>query len=255
MRKSAFTLIELLVVIAIIAILAAILFPVFAQAREKARQTSCLSNMKQIGVAYMMYMQDYDGSLPLTIMSGGNASWLNACQPYIKNRRVFKCPSDNSAKPFPTLDADWNRDFYQLGTFTPDPRYFQFRRSSYTFNVWLMGPVNEFPMVRGNDSMVPSPANVIYVGELKDNSDLDHFSPMCWDTVQADARYPYCFGTGYGWDSVKKLPTEIDVQRHSDGSNYAYMDGHVKWGKFSKLFWQDIPNGIYEGNFDPEANR
>ncbi|MDX1934800.1 MAG: DUF1559 domain-containing protein [Capsulimonadales bacterium] len=252
---AAFTLIELLVVIAIIALLAAILFPVFAQAREKARQTSCLSNLKQIGLAYTMYMQDYDGSLPLTIMNGGFASWLNACQPYIKNRRMFRCPSDNSTRPFPSTEADWNADYYLPGTFDPNPDYFKFRRTSYTFNVWLMGPVPEFPMVKGNDSMVSSPANVIYVAEVKDNSDLDHFSPMCWDTIEPDVRYPYCFKSAFGWDAAKKEPTELDINRHNQGANYAYMDGHVKWSKFSRVFWQDIPNGIYEGNFDPAANR
>lgn len=253
--RRAFTLIELLVVIAIIAILAAILFPVFAQVREKARQTSCLSNMRQIGVAYTMYMQDYDGSLPLTIMSGGYASWLNACQPYIKNRRIFQCPSDASSRPFPQTDADWNADYYLPGTFDPNPEYFKFRRTSYTFNVWLMGPVVEFPMVRGSDSLVDRPASVIYVAEIRDDSDLDHFSPMCWDTGVADPRYPYCFQSGYGWDPQKKEPTEIHITRHVGGSNYAYMDGHVKWGRFAQLFWQDVPHGVYEGNFDPDANR
>ena len=83
MKRTGFTLIELLVVIAIIAILAAILFPVFAQAREKARATACLSNEKQIGAAYMMYATDYDGFLPLTLDSPGS-SWTDQCQPYIK---------------------------------------------------------------------------------------------------------------------------------------------------------------------------
>lgn len=104
---QAFTLIELLVVIAIIAILAAILFPVFAQAREKARQTSCLSNFKQINLGLMMYVQDYDEVLIPANTNGYSQGclgcghpdylWPELIQPYIKNWLVFRCPSDPNA--------------------------------------------------------------------------------------------------------------------------------------------------------------
>jgi prepilin-type N-terminal cleavage/methylation domain-containing protein len=110
-RRNAFTLIELLVVIAIIAILAAVLFPVFAQAREKARQTACLSNLKQIGTALSMYMQDYDERLPdrrdlKNTLPGGYRPWATwppsdprcgwaavVLDPYIKNGGIWSCPS------------------------------------------------------------------------------------------------------------------------------------------------------------------
>ncbi len=98
--KRGFTLIELLVVIAIIAILAAILFPVFARAREKARAASCLSNLKQQGLAVMMYAQDYDEVLGLALTTDGVASytWWHIHEPYMKNRQIFTCPSDRNSQ-------------------------------------------------------------------------------------------------------------------------------------------------------------
>ena len=96
MRRG-FTLIELLVVIAIIAILAAILFPVFAKAREKARQASCLSNEKQLALAIMQYAQDYDETMPVEFFGWSTVppTWRETVAPYIKNTQIFTCPSDS----------------------------------------------------------------------------------------------------------------------------------------------------------------
>ena len=127
MYRRGFTLIELLVVIAIIAILAAILFPVFARAREKARQASCASNLKQLALGFMMYAQDYDDKLPgqnLAHYPGGPTAYPNdACcverniawevtQPYIKNRQVLQCPSEN--------DSNFTRGATPYGPGGPD---------------------------------------------------------------------------------------------------------------------------------------
>src|SRR5689334_18094759 len=116
-HRRAFTLIELLVVIAIIAILAAILFPVFAQAREAARMSSCISNQRQIGMGLTMYLQDYEETLPaadwgnafvgppFTVFGFQNGAgvapptWADVFQPYVKNTKIMKCPSDGTGTP------------------------------------------------------------------------------------------------------------------------------------------------------------
>src|SRR5947209_52061 len=113
-RKAAFTLIELLVVIAIVAILAALLFPVFAQARERARMTGCVSNMRQIGSALMMYAQDYDETLPYIRFHGAGPCpkgshcfvWKNAIRPYLKSLDILACPSNPYARTQPGLASD-----------------------------------------------------------------------------------------------------------------------------------------------------
>src|SRR5690242_1981973 len=109
-RRAGFTLIELLVVIAIIAILAAILFPVFAQARESARESSCLSNLKQLATAMMMYSQDYDERYPV---NGNQVYWMDLLQPYVKNSRVFNCPSTSD---------NW-RSFFETGKLNDKASY------------------------------------------------------------------------------------------------------------------------------------
>ena len=114
MKRGGFTLIELLVVIAIIAILAAILFPVFARAREKARQTSCLSNLKQFGTALQMYSQDYDEVTPPhndgeDMAADNPGRFIIRLMPYVKNEQLLGCPSDRGwALPSQDADARWS---------------------------------------------------------------------------------------------------------------------------------------------------
>ena len=121
-RGRGFTLIELLVVIAIIAILAAILFPVFAQAREKARQTACTSNLRQISTASALYLQDYDETFPVWAWTPerqvarpdgtsytGKVIWPLLYMPYVKNEGVFACPSDGRARS--SVGNAWGKPF------------------------------------------------------------------------------------------------------------------------------------------------
>ena len=124
MQKKGFTLIELLVVIAIIAILAAILFPVFARARENARKTNCLSNVKQIMVGVMAYVQDYDEKYPMyyagtttdtTLFSYPYVWWDSMVQPYIKNLKIYRCPSTSAAISYGD-DYGWNHNVFAVGT-------------------------------------------------------------------------------------------------------------------------------------------
>jgi prepilin-type N-terminal cleavage/methylation domain-containing protein/prepilin-type processing-associated H-X9-DG protein len=120
MMRKGFTLIELLVVIAIIAILAAILFPVFARAREKARQTSCLSHVKQIVLGAVMYAQDYDETFPGCYNGGsvGEREWYVVLQPYLKNEQLLICPSWQSFPSYddPGLSYGWNYRWVTFGT-------------------------------------------------------------------------------------------------------------------------------------------
>src|SRR5688500_14617648 len=164
-RKAGFTLIELLVVIAIIAILAAILFPVFAQAREKARQTACLSNAKQIGTGLVMYQQDYDGTAPMAqyAVTGPAtpypsrygviyyaAVYADMLEPYMKNMGVAACPSDPTRRT--VSDAN----------FKAGPAL-SYGVNLYPYN-WGGSGTGE--RVRGvNEAEVLKPADAIFVAE------------------------------------------------------------------------------------------
>ena len=169
-KSSAFTLIELLVVIAIIAILAAILFPVFAQAREKARQTACLSNLKQIGTALMMYTQDYDETLPhvqfgYTIGGAPVAAnalcsykWMDVIQPYVKSDEMFSCPSDSSStRKFQSLaNAAGNPRIGNTSTTTPTG-------GSYSINESYSSPVAGATNPQGQSlAVIARPADTIF---------------------------------------------------------------------------------------------
>lgn len=200
-RKRGFTLIELLVVIAIIAILAAILLPVFARARENARKSTCLNNEKQLASAIMQYTQDYDESYPFTyrdeiywswnpnvaVCGDGHAFWAAAIFPYVKSKDVYACPSSppGSWEP-PTAGS------------TP---------ISYLYNQQFSGKM----------AGIDTPASKIMVmesGKLCRSAEA-----VYWDKGSG---IPRCYSD---WG---RTPPECV---HFDGRNFAFGDGHVKWLK------------------------
>ncbi len=222
-RRHGFTLIELLVVIAIISILAVILFPVFAQARDKARSTSCLSNCRQIGMAFVQYTLDYDENLPLTSFPLPGNSWTTTVQPYIKSSAILRCPSDASPQ--------WNPGS------TP-------RLSSYFLNAWMSG-VAGF----GNLASIQRPASVIYLAESAENTTpRDHFHPFHWGTP---AERTNGFMQNLTWDPVNNRTREFALFRHQGGFNVTYADGHSKWVQWSNT-WNNPPRPqVWSGAYDP----
>jgi len=205
MTRRGFTLIELLVVIAIIAILAAILFPVFARAREKARQASCLSNMKQLSLGVIMYTQDYDEKMPY-----GDANSINyhyclweGTQPYIKNMQVLVCPSDSQASCLsggcPPNGTNWGAEWATW-------------RLSYGYNYSLGGT---------STGAQQYPAET---GILAEMIQRPYF-------YQQGATGLPNGGIGIGYTSA---PTRLN-NRHNDGMNIGFGDGHAKWVKDSQV--------------------
>ena len=209
MKRTGFTLIELLVVIAIIAILASILFPVFAKAREKARQSSCLSNVKQLMIGALSYAQDYDEQLPYSAYSTGAAtwtyaySWRSAVLPYAKNTQIFQCPSQKMTTPF-TASSDLSSD-----------------QSGYGMNV-LYGD-------NSSASGTPDPPQGRSLGSIADSS-------SCIFITESDGGYggPWPAQDGYT-AGTSYVPTAACTKRHNDGANYGFVDGHAKWLKPSAI--------------------
>jgi prepilin-type N-terminal cleavage/methylation domain-containing protein/prepilin-type processing-associated H-X9-DG protein len=224
-KRTGFTLIELLVVIAIIAILAAILFPVFARARENARRSSCQSNLKQLGLGVMQYVQDYDEKYPYALM-GDNGTpspagtgfgttywiWYQTLQPYTRSFQVAVCPSGNGAYSQTPYDGHYgaNRLMMPDGRPTAPPPIAAASIESVATTYLLMdaGPY----MVTPSDATGPGGSFWYTPGACGPGG----------DTTTANA-----FAA---WEK-----SDCQTGRHLEGNNIAFADGHVKWLKNTKV--------------------
>jgi prepilin-type N-terminal cleavage/methylation domain-containing protein/prepilin-type processing-associated H-X9-DG protein len=242
-HRRAFTLIELLVVIAIVAIIAAILLPVFAQAREKARQASCVSNLRQIGMAIRMYLQDNDGQcFPHHLYDADvNANgpvisvepekpWTVIFSPYVRNRGIFYCPSDPVART--RTQAVDLATYGQLelpeleraasGTLAAE---------SYLLNSLLTHQTRQYG--RFNEARFDGIAgNLVIMSERNARArNLEENVPM--ENIQDDYDV---------WNGAAQLAEWIARERHSGGSNYLYLDGHAKLGRFDPVLPDQFPD-------------
>jgi prepilin-type N-terminal cleavage/methylation domain-containing protein/prepilin-type processing-associated H-X9-DG protein len=259
-----FTLIELLVVIAIIAILAAILFPVFAQAREKARQTACLSNMKQIGLGMMMYAQDYDETMPAAMarvnpINGGNRNYIpydQQIKPYVKNDQIFSCPSDaTKATQGDFWDGSYRalqqtRSYAYIGRLNTAEGYARGQTPDLNtgFTNWNVSPANIQPSPLAS---VSQPADTLALVEAwasaNDCGAGIVGSPWCsifagcdsWrlagrrrpSTAPVDNFPGACQSTYAGTNPSKG---------HMDQANYVFADGHAKVLRWAQVRGNDF---------------
>jgi prepilin-type N-terminal cleavage/methylation domain-containing protein/prepilin-type processing-associated H-X9-DG protein len=247
-RNSGFTLIELLVVIAIIAILAAILFPVFAQARDKARQTACLSNMKQIGVAAAGYAQDFDEVLPLPgyVLNPGNVqySYDTVLSPYMgfkvdasgsRPALIWACPNDNEPRVGGRLARSYSLAVTRVNPCGVPSCTGPARVDATTVAGYAgAGAKNDGQETVGRSlAEITAPGSTFYMVETRNLGDTQ-------GTVYGgQVFYPLYTPAAPSWaDSAQNFvpkvvngPKVIIEPTHSGGWNYLYCDSHVKWSK------------------------
>lgn len=278
--RGAFTLIELLVVIAVIAILAAILFPVFAKVREKARQTSCLSNMNQIGKGLLQYVQDNNECLPAAwygvdggpSSANGNYKWMDAIYPYVKDTKVFTCPDDsgmdggtgkyvNNKNLTGADDTNYGsyaiNAAYAIGYWSPDKREGPgvVTENNNVTNAQTLSKLNtpssEVWVAEGNDSyeftcagnsgVVPTTVSNTWSANWPPTG----ASPGLGFHIWQDGTYKVMGDTNYSPSTpaatLRRWGTVVG--RHTDQANLLYCDGHTKASRLDSLMSQN--NGAF----------
>ena len=233
LHPSRFHLDELLVVIAIIALLAAILFPVFSRARENARKSACLNNMKQLGLGILQYTQDYDEmffwGLPVTGNTWPGIGWAGATNPYIKSAQVYRCPNDagsggNAANGSTQLSYAFSTTVAQKNQadIVQPAKMVLLAEISTGFNVVFRNPQE----TGDYKSAADYGDNLVWAdGNLSTTSGGNHCCGRILNGVYGAHR------TGKYRDGVQSNADARNVGRHLDGANFLLVDGHVKWYK------------------------
>jgi prepilin-type N-terminal cleavage/methylation domain-containing protein/prepilin-type processing-associated H-X9-DG protein len=213
-RRTGFSLVELLVVVAIVAILAAILFPVFAQVREKARATDCLSNMRQIGMAAGMYFQDWDGRLYFHHAGLEEILWSDRFSPYTRNQRLYVCRSDPKTALINPNSGEVHRPSYLINAyFTHNFPPGSSEDVAYPVNQYTQDDVR---IVSASETVLFCESGITDLGHNQDDYDA--------------------------WNGLASVEPLFNTTRHNGGTNYTFLDGHAAWRKYGQVRHMHFPD-------------